>query len=75
LEKVPDSPSTWDSEGPAEEAPVEASRTQFTAFLRLAVVPEMVSGSQIYVLRIKLLDTQRSPMYMKLSPTGRMKVV
>ena len=46
-----------------------------TLFLRVAVVPEMVSGSQTYVLRIRLSLTQRSPMYTKLSPTGRTNVV
>lgn len=76
LDNVPDSPSYCFSSGPADDAPVLGSKIQFTAFLTLAVDPEILRGNQIYVLRIKLSLTHLSPMYTKLPfPIGSTKVV
>ena len=60
LDMVADSPSYEFSDGP----PAKVSGRQLTKFFIDAVVPDRVNGSQMYVLLIRLLLTQRSPMYL-----------
>jgi hypothetical protein len=75
LLRVEDSPSYVVSLGPEDAVPAATFGTQFTLFFMLAVVPESVKGNQTYVDRIRLLLTQRSPIYTALSPSGNMKFV
>lgn len=68
------SPSGWLSLGPTVHAPALATLgIQLTWLAIVTFVPENVSGSHTYVDATRLVDTQRSPMYIvRLSDTGRM---
>lgn len=61
LARVALSPSTCVSDGAADHVSAEALGIQLTRFVKRTVVPEISRGSQMYVLRIRLDGTQRSP--------------
>jgi hypothetical protein len=50
--------------GPAFQAPPAMLRIQFTSLCKVAVVPEMVRGSQMQVAVIMLSECHLSPMYL-----------